>query len=495
MPVTKKISALDQKASLGSTDQIPLVDNSGGTPTTKYISGSDLSGALSASNDWKAIATSISAVTNNGNKSFTLTVDADLSSTFSPGARFKVTRETTAPTQCADLESSSSQYANKTSPTALGLTTTATAEAWIKVESYTGSIQYIAATRSGTAAWMIFRLEADGTIGFYGTASSATTDSIISIQSVPLGRWVHVAASMTINTSGQIYINGVAVPGTYTNGTTTAFGNTGDLAIGRRPDSATEYLDARVEEVRIWNDIRTQTEIRDNMYQQLTGSEANLVGYWKLDGNFNDSSPSGNNLTAQNSATATTVDNAFHDTEYGIITDVTSSTITVFTGTDYGIPNMTLNSPSYSTQRVPYGFNGDRNAWRVEALYIAAVSQSGAASTWYNFAQISVPVGKWTRGFSVNMRHNGASSGARAIFVALGETSANQSEDQRLNTLAVMNAVSEYYTTFNLSAPYTATATTTNYFNARVGSTAASSLDMSFNSLGSSLLYLECAYV
>jgi len=49
-----------------------------------------------------------------------------------------------------------------------------------------------------------------------------------------------------------------------------------------------------MDEVRIWNDVRTATEISQNYKGVLTGSEANLVAYYKFDDNLNDSS--GNNL-------------------------------------------------------------------------------------------------------------------------------------------------------------------------------------------------------
>ena len=37
-----------------------------------------------------------------------------------------------------------------------------------------------------------------------------------------------------------------------------------------------------MDEVRIWDDARTQAEIKANMYAELTGSENNLVAYYNM---------------------------------------------------------------------------------------------------------------------------------------------------------------------------------------------------------------------
>ncbi|HEX8651801.1 MAG TPA: LamG-like jellyroll fold domain-containing protein [Pyrinomonadaceae bacterium] len=56
-------------------------------------------------------------------------------------------------------------------------------------------------------------------------------------------------------------------------------------------------------EVRIWNDTRTEEQIRDLMYEPLAGSEEGLVGYWSMnDGSgttIGDQSPYGNNGTLE----------------------------------------------------------------------------------------------------------------------------------------------------------------------------------------------------
>jgi len=41
--------------------------------------------------------------------------------------------------------------------------------------------------------------------------------------------------------------------------------------------------DSTLDELRIWEDERTQAEVQTYMYSELDGDEAGLVGYWKLD--------------------------------------------------------------------------------------------------------------------------------------------------------------------------------------------------------------------
>ena len=54
-----------------------------------------------------------------------------------------------------------------------------------------------------------------------------------------------------------------------------------EASSGGTPDSR-YYFDGEIDEVRIWNDARTQQEILSNMNVELTGSESNLVAYYKM---------------------------------------------------------------------------------------------------------------------------------------------------------------------------------------------------------------------
>jgi hypothetical protein len=114
--------------------------------------------------------------------------------------------------------------------------------------------------------------------------------------------WHHVAHVFgTIDgTPGQkLYVDGEEID-LYVNNQTNqkvARGTTGTSAFdfqnnailigysddNQNPDFKDPYFKGQIEEVRIWNRVRTLDEIRSSMNQRLTGSEPNLLGYWNFD--------------------------------------------------------------------------------------------------------------------------------------------------------------------------------------------------------------------
>lgn len=56
------------------------------------------------------------------------------------------------------------------------------------------------------------------------------------------------------------------------------------LRIGARVDSVyTEYFKGELDDIRIWDVVRSQSEIAQNMDKELTGTETGLVAYYKFD--------------------------------------------------------------------------------------------------------------------------------------------------------------------------------------------------------------------
>ncbi|MHA1753511.1 MAG: LamG domain-containing protein [Candidatus Helarchaeota archaeon] len=100
---------------------------------------------------------------------------------------------------------------------------------------------------------------------------------------IPEDEWTHIAC--TYSEQDQlitIYLNGVIKHQCSASGKIESLED--DLRIGARiSDIYPEYFKGLMDEIRIWNVARTQSEILDNMAKELDGNENGLIGYW----NFN----------------------------------------------------------------------------------------------------------------------------------------------------------------------------------------------------------------
>lgn len=84
--------------------------------------------------------------------------------------------------------------------------------------------------------------------------------------------------------------------------------------------------------------------------------------------------------------------------KYFIVTAITSSTITVYGGTDYTLANAAISSPYYSPVKSPFGFPMSREKWTVTVSDTTTRTQaSPTANTYYNpnTTKIDVPIGSW----------------------------------------------------------------------------------------------------
>ncbi|MEA3357740.1 MAG: LamG domain-containing protein, partial [Patescibacteria group bacterium] len=93
-------------------------------------------------------------------------------------------------------------------------------------------------------------------------------------------QWYHIAGTFD-GTDIRVYLDGVLKD------TTNVGGNIDDdnLALRIGSDDGASYLDGIIDEVRIWSDVRTEAEIQQNMFKQVSSSEAGLVGYWRFNDN------------------------------------------------------------------------------------------------------------------------------------------------------------------------------------------------------------------
>lgn len=94
---------------------------------------------------------------------------------------------------------------------------------------------------------------------------------------VTTGVWTHLAISLDSQNTARVYVNGALhTVITHNQG---ARESTHTLNIGRNP-TGTEYWQGRIDEIRIWDHVRTPAQIAKHWNRTLTGTELGLIGYY-----------------------------------------------------------------------------------------------------------------------------------------------------------------------------------------------------------------------
>ncbi|NES20074.1 MAG: LamG domain-containing protein, partial [Symploca sp. SIO3E6] len=98
---------------------------------------------------------------------------------------------------------------------------------------------------------------------------------------VVLNTWTHLAATYDGSTM-TLYINGepVGTPGQSKINLNTS--HPLRIGAGRTEGNPIYFFNGDITEVRLWDQARSQAEIKQSMNQRLQGDEAGLVGYWPL---------------------------------------------------------------------------------------------------------------------------------------------------------------------------------------------------------------------
>ena len=391
-------------------------------------------GASAYADGWAPILGSTpNTVTYNGNRNYDLVFNSvDLSSTLSPGQKLKLTRTVAAPDQCADLESGSSQYFTKSSPSGITFTDDWSASAWIKLESYTGTRQVIINKSDYTNQGFGLAIDSNGRIEVASFRIAANNSVTTSYASVPLNKWVHVAATTDLSgTSVITYIDGVAVPSTTTvSGTITALVQySGDLRIGALSSSALQYFDGKIAQVALFNAVLSATTIRSYASQGLSGSESSLISAYSFDNSINDlNTTNANNLTANGSAVATNADSPFANAvsaglqEYAEIQSVSFSTNTTV---NVRVPETSMIPTSGGVSNVYYavGANPYGLPYFSSILGYAQITSSdvtgGTADADVNGLSITVnvPVGARVRLIAYTNVYNTSAAAYMPVFI------------------------------------------------------------------------------
>ncbi len=236
-------------------------------------------------------------------------------------------------------------------------TTNLSVEAWVKADptqlDYATIIDKGSDTINGNG-WALQLNGSTGNIRFWN--NNAVT---VSSSSIKDNNWHHIAATFD-GTNYKLYIDGSlenTVPST-----TAPINNDSNLVIANL-NSGNANFKGLIDEVRIWNTARTQTQIQSNRNKDLVGNESGLVTYYNMEYNvgtslLKDMTANANNGTLNNMNTVSSWVNpgAVNSTisyvwNFGDFTTSTSKT-----------PSKTYSSPgTYSVSLGTYDKNGCPN--------------------------------------------------------------------------------------------------------------------------------------
>ena len=194
------------------------------------------------------------------------------------------------------FDASGSQYAyiNDANQTGLDLTTEFTLEFWLNLHSaanYPAIISKDDDTQIGTRAYFV-NVYPDRTLHIL-ISNGVDAYDFYKDSPVPLDEWHHWAITCNTEknsaTTFEFFKDGLNVG----HGTALISGNissivnsTAKFVLGARQDLGDQFdtqLNGKLDEVRIWNDIRSDAEIYDNKNLELTGTEYNLVAYYPFE--------------------------------------------------------------------------------------------------------------------------------------------------------------------------------------------------------------------
>jgi hypothetical protein len=430
-------TAITADGATGSQAVYAVVSNILISSTTTAITNNLISSSVNKiSEDWNPFATPIS-ISHNGSRSYNALFTGDLSNFIQPKHRIQVVRSTPAPTQSTNLNGTTQSWINS-SPQKMTFTTNFVISAWIKIANYQDSDANIISRYNGTNGWLL-QIASTGQIRLVGVNNTGNNQrNILSRQSVPLNRWVHITAQLdmanwTITpTTNYIMFDGVDVPAQLNSfGTNpTSLVQAGNLQVGAGNDAAP--FAGKIAQASVFGAKISQSQAASYMNQGLLGTEPGLSSAWSFNGNATDlNTVNPNNLSPQAGAVATNSDSPFggqangtnsSTLEYGIVQAVSVSS---------GITSIVIQAPegcalptvggvsgiSYSSIDGPFGFPGNSAKWRIQSNWRNDMPVQGPLRyTWHNPSNKTfMPIGKWNYGWKANIQNDKSNGGATGV--------------------------------------------------------------------------------
>lgn len=290
-------------------------------------------------------------------------------------------------------------YVQSTYSTALNITTNLTMELWIYPTKNSGTQNVISKSSSGqNNVSYIFPRTDDGwnTFSAYFTFNG-TGWTIVNTPYTSLNSWHHVA--MTYDGSNvRIYMDGTLVKTQAASGSITT--NTNPLYIGNQ-HGYPEFFGGSVDEVRIWNVVRSQSQIQANMNNELSGSETGLVAYYK----FNEGTPGGNN-----SAITTTADSSPNSLNGTLNAFAKTGSTSNFIASSVGSGSISGNSSVCTGSTITLSNSTSGGTWTSSDVTVATVGANTGVVT-------GVGVGTATITYTITNGNGCTNSATKSITV------------------------------------------------------------------------------
>ncbi len=293
---------------------------------------------------------------------------------------------TSVANQSLDLEKDGSQYAYTSSNFGI-VGGPATIELWFKPESTpSNETMYLAQLMETTG-------NTDLSLRYWNsgatTCLTALRDSRFGLLGeanwcVPLtnGEWYHIVlwydgttVKLFTATAGSAHtkraeagVSGTSARAQLQNG----------FYIGSHP-LINSMADGEIDDVRVWNKAMSLPQLDGYFENELAGNETNLVGYYKLNNNWNDSTAGGHTLTPVNSP-------VFDAVNFPFIPLVGTTTTYAYAGTNYANPHAVT---SIGSTNFTYDNNGNEltkgssltNTWDYNNRLITSVISGASATT------------------------------------------------------------------------------------------------------------------
>ncbi|MCO6173610.1 LamG domain-containing protein [Flavobacterium sp. NRK F10] len=234
-------------------------------------------------------------------------------------------------------------YLSATLPTAFAAigTTDFTVETWVNPSSH-GTSRRVFFAQYDQSNFMTILINSSGVVYVF-VQNNATVYSTNTQTVAPLNQWTHIAFRWVASTKAiQVLINGTLAPSI--SGGSSSLGTNNRMTIGSRSDGM-QVFSGKIDEFRIWNTLRSNSEIVGSMTTCVPEASTGLIAYYRFD-------ETSGSLTAAD-ATGNGYDSTLNNMDSSTvwvngITTCGASAVNDYTGTNnasgtYPIGNTTVN--------------------------------------------------------------------------------------------------------------------------------------------------------